>query len=135
MIMNQAIQIIVLPVLLGILLFLLPSALRMVKAVIALGATLFTGYLAISLFGAEELVFTADYWPEVEKYCSFSLDNLSKLILLFMCLLSIVISIYSLIYKAAGSMSHLDFLMVPYWPTTCFFSLYAGEFWGFRSTC
>jgi multicomponent Na+:H+ antiporter subunit A len=76
----------------------------MVKAVIALGTTLFTGYLAISLFGAEELVFTIDYWPEVEKYCSFSLDNLSKLILLFMCLLSILIAIYSLSYKAAGSM-------------------------------
>ena len=104
MIMNQAIQIIVLPVLLGILLFLLPSSLRMIKAVIALGATLFTGYLAFSLFGAEELVFTADYWPVVEKYCSFSLDNLSKLILLFMCLLSTLIVIYSLSYKAAGSM-------------------------------
>lgn len=103
MIMNQAIQIIVLPVLLGILLFLLPSALRMIKAIIALGAILFTGYLAISLFGAEELVFTVDYWTGAEKYCSFSLDSLSKLITLFMSLLSILIAIYSLSNKAAGS--------------------------------
>ena len=101
--MNQAIQIIVLPVLVGIMLFLLPSALRRIKAIIALGAVLFTGYLAISLFGAEELVFTTDYWPAVEKYCSFSLDGLSKLILLFMSLLSLMIVIYSLSYKAAGS--------------------------------
>lgn len=101
--MNQAIQIIILPVLLGILLFLLPSALRMIKAFIALGAVLFTGYLAISLFGAQELVFTVDYWASAEKYCSFSLDGLSKLILLFMSLLSLLILIYSLSYKAAGS--------------------------------
>ncbi len=103
MIMNQAIQIIVLPVLLGILLFLLPSALRIIKAIIALGATLFTGYLAVSLFGAEELVFTVDYWAGAEKYCSFSLDSLSKLIILFISVLSLLIAIYSLSNKAAGS--------------------------------
>ena len=68
MIMNQAIQIIVLPVVLGILLFLFPSTLRMIKAGIALAATLFTGYLALSLFGAQELVFRVDYWAALENY-------------------------------------------------------------------
>lgn len=102
MIMNQAIQIIVLPVLLGILLFLMPSALRTIKSIIALGGTLFTAYLAVSLFGADELVFTVDYWAGTERYCSFSLDSLSKLIILFMSVLSLLIAIYSLSNKAAG---------------------------------
>jgi len=102
--MNQAIQIIILPVLIGILLFLLPSALRMIKAIISIGVILFTGYLAISLFGTEELVFTIDYWAGAEKYCSFSLDGLSKLILLFISLFSLLVVIYSTRYKMVAAM-------------------------------
>ena len=102
--MTQAIQIIAVPVLIGILLFLLPSAFRLIKAIITIGVILFTGYLAISLFGSEDLVFSPDYWAEAEKYCSFSLDGLSKLILLFMSLLSLLVAIYSVNYKAAGAM-------------------------------
>ncbi|MCK5065809.1 MAG: NADH dehydrogenase [Bacteroidales bacterium] len=102
--MTQAIQIIAVPVLIGILLFLLPSAFRLIKAIITIGVILFTGYLAISLFGSEDLVFSPDYWAEAEKYCSFSLDGLSKLILLFMSLFSLLVAIYSVNYKAAGAM-------------------------------
>jgi formate hydrogenlyase subunit 3/multisubunit Na+/H+ antiporter MnhD subunit len=104
MIMTQAIQIIAVPVLIGILMFLLPSAFRLIKAIITICVILFTGYLAISLFGSEDLVFSPEYWAEAEKYCSFSLDGLSKLILLFMSLLSLLVAIYSVNYKAAGAM-------------------------------
>ncbi|RLD58809.1 MAG: hypothetical protein DRI97_02400 [Bacteroidetes bacterium] len=104
MLMNQAIQIIILPVLIGILLFLLPSGLRLIKAIISIGVILFTGYLAISLFGTEELVFTLDYWAGAEKYCSFSLDGLSKLIILFMSLISLLVAVYSITYKTAAAM-------------------------------
>lgn len=102
--MSQAIQIIAVPVLIGILLFLLPSALRLIKAFITIVVVLFTGYLAIGLFGSEDLVFSPDYWADAEKYCSFSLDALSRLILLFMSLLSLLVAIYSVSYKAASSM-------------------------------
>jgi formate hydrogenlyase subunit 3/multisubunit Na+/H+ antiporter MnhD subunit len=102
MIMNQVIQIIILPVLIGILLFLLPSAWRMVKAIIAIGVILFTGYLAISLFSSGDQVFSLDYWSATDKYCSFSLDGLSRLIILFMSLLSLLIVIYSTSYKSIG---------------------------------
>ncbi len=102
--MNQAIQLIIIPVLIGILLFLVPSALRMVKAIVAIGGTLFAGYLALSLFGAEELVFTLDYWAGAEKYCSFCLDGLSKLIILFISLLSLLVVIYSTAYKTSTVM-------------------------------
>jgi len=102
--MNQAIQIIILPVLIGILLFLLPSTLRMIKAIIAIGAVLFTGYLAISLFGAGDLVFSTNYWTGADKYCSFSLDGLSRLILLFISLFSLLVVIYSTRYKMVAAM-------------------------------
>lgn len=102
--MNQVIQIITIPVLTGILLFLLPSSLRLIKAIIATGIVLFTGYLAISLYGAEELVFSPEYWADMEKYCSFSLDGLSKLITLFVALLSLLVIIYSTRYSASASM-------------------------------
>jgi len=102
--MNQAIQLFIFPILIGILLFLLPSTLRLVKAIIAIGVTLFTGYLAISIFGTEVQVFTLNYWPGAENFCSFSLDSLSKLIVLFMSLLSVLVAIYSTTYKTAASM-------------------------------
>jgi formate hydrogenlyase subunit 3/multisubunit Na+/H+ antiporter MnhD subunit len=104
MIMTQAIQILAIPVLIGILLFLLPSTFRLIKAIITLGVIFYTGYLIVGLFGSRDLVFNLEYFAEVEKYCSFSLDSLSRLILLFMSMLSLLVAVYSLGYKAAGAM-------------------------------
>jgi formate hydrogenlyase subunit 3/multisubunit Na+/H+ antiporter MnhD subunit len=104
MIMTQAIQILAIPVLIGILLFLLPSTFRLIKAIITLGVIFYTGYLVVGLFGSQDLVFNLEYFAEVEKYCSFSLDSLSRLILLFMSMLSLLVAVYSLGYKAAGAM-------------------------------
>jgi len=102
--MTQAIQIIIFPVLIGILLFLLPSKLRTIKAIITIGTVLFTGYLAISLFGANDQVFTTEYWAATDKFCSFSLDGLSRLIILFMSLLSLLVVIFSTRYKTVADM-------------------------------
>jgi len=102
--MTQAIQIIAVPALMGILLFLLPITLRLIKALIAMGVVLFTGYLALSLFGSEDLVFSPENWTVAEKYCSFALDSLSRLILLFMSFISLVVVIYSMSYKGAAGM-------------------------------
>jgi len=102
--MNQAIQIIVFPVLIGILLFLLPSKLRTLKAIIATGTVLFTGYLAISIFGAGDQVFSTEYWATADKYCSFSLDGLSRLIIVCMSLLSLLVVVFSLRYKTAAEL-------------------------------
>jgi multicomponent Na+:H+ antiporter subunit A len=76
----------------------------MIKAIIAIGAVLFTGYLAISLFGAGDLVFSTNYWTGADKYCSFSLDGLSRLILLFISLFSLLVVIYSTRYKMVTAM-------------------------------
>ena len=116
--MTQAINIIVLPVLIGLLLFLIPARFRFIKGIIAIGVTLLTGYLAIQLFGSEEIVFSLGDWvaasgmqapgldayANVVKYSSFSIDNLSKLITLFISLLSLLIVIYSIRYRTKDIM-------------------------------
>jgi formate hydrogenlyase subunit 3/multisubunit Na+/H+ antiporter MnhD subunit len=116
--MTQAINIIILPVLIGLLLFLIPASFRFIKGIIAIGVTLFTGYLAIRLFGSEDVVFSLGEWvtatglqasgidafANADKYSSFSVDGLSKLITLFIGLLSLLIVVYSLVYKTVGAM-------------------------------
>ena len=116
--MTQAINIIVLPILVGLILFILPAGLKFIKGIIAVVVTLLTGYLAISLFGQDNQVFTLADWvvatgmqsPASEafanavKYSTFSLDGLSKLITLFIGLISFLIAVYSLLYKSAGAM-------------------------------
>lgn len=116
--MTQAINIIVLPVLIGLLLFLVPAGLRLVKGIIAIGVTVFTGILAIQIFGSEDIVFSLGDWvaaagmqipgtdafANANKYSSFSMDGLSKLITLFIGLLALLISVYSIMYKTAGAM-------------------------------
>ncbi|MEN8203177.1 MAG: proton-conducting transporter membrane subunit [Bacteroidota bacterium] len=116
--MTQAINIIVLPVLIGLLLFLLPSALRIIKGLIAVGLTLYAGIVSLSLFGYPDLVFSLEDWllarspnslasadlAQALETTSFSLDGLSRIILLFISLLSFLIAVYSLAYKNIGSM-------------------------------
>ena len=116
--MNQAIHIFILPVLIGLLLFLLPSAWRIIKGLAALGLTLYTAILALNLFGSSDLVFNLGDWllawgmdgssaaltGQVMESMSFSLDGLSRLILLFISLISVLIAAYSLAYKHIESM-------------------------------
>ena len=125
--MTQAINIILLPVLTGLLLFLLPAGLRLIKGIIAIGVTLCTATLAIKLFGSEDLVFSLGDWvaamrfqtpgmlayANADKYSSFSVDGLSKLIVLFISLLSLLIAIYSMVYKTAGAMrNYLSWFLI-----------------------
>jgi formate hydrogenlyase subunit 3/multisubunit Na+/H+ antiporter MnhD subunit len=114
--MTQAIYIIAIPILAGLLLFFLPAGLKTIKGLIAIGITIFTGIMAISMFGQSDLVFSLGEWAtatglqiagteaaaNAAKYSSFSLDGLSRLITLFISLLSFLIAIYTLMYKNAG---------------------------------
>ncbi|MCK5134169.1 MAG: hypothetical protein KAR19_00155 [Bacteroidales bacterium] len=116
--MTQAINIIAFPILIGLLLFLLPPSLRIIKGIIAIVVTLFCSYLAIALFSVDPLVFTLGDWveatgilaPEMDayanavKYSSFSIDNLSKLIVVFVSLLSLLVAVYSTLYKTVINM-------------------------------
>ncbi|MCK4746682.1 MAG: hypothetical protein KAT15_06595, partial [Bacteroidales bacterium] len=116
--MTQAINIIAFPVLIGLLLFLLPASLRIIKGIIASIAAIFSTYLAIVIFSGDNRIFTLGEWllatgiqapgmnayVDAVKYCSFSIDNLSKLITLFISMLSLLIIIYSILYRTKDSM-------------------------------
>ncbi len=70
------------------------------------------------IFGSEEIVFSLGDWAaatgmqitgtdafsNANKYSSFSVDGLSKLITLFIGFLALLISVYSIMYKTAGTM-------------------------------
>ena len=116
--MTQAIYICILPILIGLLLFLLPSALRMIKGLLALGLTLYTAIVSVNLFGSPDLVFSLGEWllnrgldspssaalTQTLEATTFSLDGLSRLILLFISLIAVLIAAYSLAYKKIESM-------------------------------
>ncbi len=116
--MIQTLNIIALPILIGLLLFLIPPGLRIIKGFISIGTCLITGYLAIKLFGTGDLLFSmGDCFKEMgwqarslgvlsgsETFCSFSLDGLSRLITLFIGLLSLLIAVYSLVCKSIKGM-------------------------------
>ena len=125
--MTQAIQLIAIPVLAGLLLFLLPAGLKTIKGIIAILVTLFTGIVAVSLWGHSDLLFTlkewalatgmggleADVFTNAAKYSSFKVDGLSKLIILFISIISFLISIYTLMFKSSLAMRnyHAWFLL------------------------
>ena len=116
--MTQAINIIILPVIVGLLLFILPAGFRFIKGIIAIGVTLITGFLAIQLFTAEEIVFSLGEWivatgiqdrgtdllANADKYSSFSVDGLSKMIILFIGILAFLIAVYALVYNGIRAM-------------------------------
>lgn len=109
--MTQAIYIIVLPVLTGLLLLLLPTKLRVIKGLSAIGLSMYVGIASLRMFGAGDLVFSLGDWflsrgiptsalfAQTLETTSFSLDGLSKLIILFISLLSVLITSYSVAYK------------------------------------
>lgn len=97
--MNQSIFIIIIPVLAGLLLLLLPGRLRIIKGTIALVVTLFAGTLAMGIYTGRELIRQTGNWIG-QTGLQTSPDNLSRLIILFTALLSLLICIYTLAYKA-----------------------------------
>ncbi len=114
--MKEIITIIALPVLTGLLLFFVPEKLRTLKGLIALSISIITGYLTIVIYSSANLlsgvneqsavpglsVFGFDLVRDAGRYLVFNIDNLSKLIVLFVSLFTFLILIYSLVYIKAG---------------------------------
>ena len=98
------------------LLLMIPDKFRTSKGIFALIISLVTGYLTLSLFSSavqmavfDEAVgrscialFGTNLLQGSDRYLTFTLDNLSKLIILFISLFTILILIYSLVYIKAG---------------------------------
>ncbi len=103
---------ILLPLAAGILLFLVPDKYLSVKGVFALIISLVTGYMTISLFSSSvqmvvldgtigrscTTLFGSNLLQGAEKYFTFTIDNLSKLIVLFISIFAILLLLYSLVY-------------------------------------
>ena len=114
--MNEIVSIILLPVAAGLLLFIVPDKLRTVKGIIALLISIVTGYLAIIVYTnnieagtLSELtneaglsLFGIDLMKDTGRYAVFNADNLSKLIVIFISIFSILILLYSLVYIRDG---------------------------------
>jgi formate hydrogenlyase subunit 3/multisubunit Na+/H+ antiporter MnhD subunit len=103
---------ILLPIAAGLLLLIVPDKYNTVKGAFALVISVITGYLTLSLFSSaaqmvamDEIVvgycqtlFGLDLLKDAVSYFTLTVDNLSKLILLFISLFSVLILLYSLVY-------------------------------------
>jgi len=113
--MKEIIIIITLPVIAGLLLFFVPGKLRTLKGLVALLISIITGYLTIMIWGSgSQLHYLNELpagstlslpgfnlLPDIGRYVLFNIDNLSKLIVLFVSLFSILILLYSIVYIKA----------------------------------
>jgi formate hydrogenlyase subunit 3/multisubunit Na+/H+ antiporter MnhD subunit len=118
--MKELISVITLPVLSGLLLFLVPEKFRTFKGLVALLASIITGYQTVVIFssgdqmlymneifaGSGLSVFGIDLLNDAGRYLSFNCDNLSKLIVLFISLFTVLILVYSLVYIKAGKVGN-----------------------------
>ena len=110
--MNQILYIISLPILAGIVLFLIPYKLRIWKGLLSLLVTLFTFYISILIYHSDYHILRVDnnylsglysfsgieISNDLSRYLTFQIDSLSRLIVLFIGLFSVLIALYSLVY-------------------------------------
>ncbi len=110
--MNQYVYIIILPIITGLILFLLPEKVRTIKGIIALAMSIFTFYFSFLIFKSDNILFSlndiivssgfASVGPAVigdlTRYITFKCDELGGLILIFTSLFAFLISLYSIVY-------------------------------------
>ncbi len=109
-----------LPLAAGVLLFLVPDRFLTLKGTLALAVSLVTGYLSISLFSAASqmtvqgeairkgciAIFNNDLLQEAGYSLTFTVDGLSKLIILFISIITVLILLYSLVYNRSVKISN-----------------------------
>jgi formate hydrogenlyase subunit 3/multisubunit Na+/H+ antiporter MnhD subunit len=118
--MKEVIFIITLPVLAGLLLFLIPEKFRTIKGLVAVLISIITGCLAVIIYSSGNQVMRPDENSAISgfvlfglksiidaaRYLIFNTDNLSKLIILFISLFTFLILLYSLIYIKEGTVKN-----------------------------
>jgi multicomponent Na+:H+ antiporter subunit A len=114
--MKEITSIIALPVLAGLLLFLVPEKFRTFKGLMALLISIVTGYLTIVIYISGDQLMRLDeqfsgsglyasglnLLGNAGRYLAFNSDNLSKLIILFVSLFTFLILLYSIVYIKEG---------------------------------
>jgi formate hydrogenlyase subunit 3/multisubunit Na+/H+ antiporter MnhD subunit len=113
-------MLIIVPLAAGILLFLIPDTLQRVKGILALAAGIAATYFSVRLFSAASqmiihgetvrkgclTIFNLDMIKDAGKYLTFTVDGLSRLIILFIGILTIIILLYSLAYNRKVNVRH-----------------------------
>ncbi len=106
-------MLIMIPLAAGLLLFLVPERFRMAKGILAMAVTLYAGYLSLGLYtSARQMImqgetvrqgcltfFDFDLLQNAGEYLTFTIDGLSKLIVLFVSILAILILLYTIVYN------------------------------------
>ncbi|MDM8002818.1 MAG: proton-conducting transporter membrane subunit [Bacteroidota bacterium] len=124
---NMMYYLILIPLAAGLLLFVVPEKFRIIKVIIAMAVSLFAVYLAVSIFvlaphaGPEGQRITlgcltfydTGLLDQSGKYLTFTIDGLSRLIILFIGILSLLVLLYSLIYnRSRGSDHYFSWFMI-----------------------
>ena len=125
--MKEIISIITVPVLAGLLLFLIPEKFRTIKGLAALLISIITGYLSVIIYSSGNQMMRPDEFSAVSgftvfglhpvadagRYLVFNSDSLSKLIILFISLFTFLILLYSLIYiKAEDVKNYYPYFLI-----------------------
>jgi len=106
-------MLILIPLAAGLLLFLVPERFRMAKGILAMAVTLYAGYLSLGLYAsAKQMIlqgetvrqgcltlFDFDLLQKSGEYLTFTIDGLSKLIILFVSILAVLILLYTIVYN------------------------------------
>jgi formate hydrogenlyase subunit 3/multisubunit Na+/H+ antiporter MnhD subunit len=114
--MNELTSIVSLPIITGLLLFLVPEKQRTVKGIVALIISIITLCLTIIIYRSDHqaadlasltskpgiLSNVSDFLGSAGRYIIFNNDNLSMLIILFISLFAFLIVTYSIIYVREG---------------------------------
>lgn len=111
--MNEYFAIIILPILAGILLFMLPDRFRTAGGIFSLLTSTVTFWLTITIFrGGETKMNLTEMIPrpflpfnvpdKIITFFTFNSDNLSQLILIFVSLFAFLILLYSIVYYNKG---------------------------------
>ncbi len=113
-------MLIIIPLAAGVLFFAIPERFQTVKGILALATTLVTGYLGVALYSADPqmtaqgemlsrscmALLNTDLLQNAGEFLTFTLDGLSKLIILFISILALLILIYTLVYNRTARVSN-----------------------------
>lgn len=93
---------IMMPMVIGVILFFIPEALKTIKGIVTLIVSAVTLYLSILMFGnsAGSLIVDmhCEWLPALDKFLTIHIDGLSRLIALFIGVFGFLYAIYSLAY-------------------------------------
>lgn len=81
----------------GIILLLIPEKAYIIKGILALAVAVIAGMLTLGIYTTDPQKFVPEVW-NIGRYLSLRIDNLSRMVLMFISLFSVLILLYSIVY-------------------------------------